>query len=357
MTKAQPTAITLHPDNQALTTEHRARVGAAADQAARAGVFADYADRRAANTLRRQLADLGTFAAYLQAVQFYAEASGQAEALQTNSAAWSGITYGLVSGFVRWLLQAGYAVGTVNLKLSTVKQYARLAFQAGTLDATQHALIRTVSGYPHQEQTRVDEKRAAEQRPTRIGAKKAEAVLLTAAQVKALQQQPDTPQGRRDALLLCLLLDHGLRVGEVAALEVTAIHLDTGEMVFDRPKVGKVQTHKLSKSTLQAAQAWFTHSDAPALGKLLRASNRGGALGKPGMSERAITRRVNYLGEQIGVVGLSAHDLRHSWATRAARNKTDAFALQEAGGWNSLAMPRRYVEAARIANEGVNLGE
>jgi hypothetical protein len=57
------------------------------------------------------------------------------------------------------------------------------------------------------------------------------------------------------------------------------------------------------------------------------------------------------------VQGLSAHDLRHSWATRAARNKTDAFDMREAGGGNSLAMPSRYVETAKIANEGVNLGE
>jgi hypothetical protein len=28
-------------------------------------------------------------------------------------------------------------------------------------------------------------------------------------------------------------------------------------------------------------------------------------------------------------------------------------ALQEAGGWSSLAMPRRYVEESEIANEGM----
>ncbi|MEO8393031.1 MAG: tyrosine-type recombinase/integrase [Chloroflexota bacterium] len=66
-----------------------------------------------------------------------------------------------------------------------------------------------------------------------------------------------------------------------------------------------------------------------------------------------ITARVR----DLGVQRLSAHDLRHSWATRAARNKTAAFDLRDAGGWNSLAMPSRYVEAAKIANEGVNLGD
>jgi len=29
--------------------------------------------------------------------------------------------------------------------------------------------------------------------------------------------------------------------------------------------------------------------------------------------------------------------------------------LKDAGGWNSPAMPLRYIEAAKIANEGVRL--
>jgi len=33
-----------------------------------------------------------------------------------------------------------------------------------------------------------------------------------------LKQQPDTPQGRRDPLLMCILLEHGLRYGEIAIL-------------------------------------------------------------------------------------------------------------------------------------------
>ena len=73
------------------------------------------------------------------------------------------------------------------------------------------------------------------------------------------------------------------------------------------------------------------------------------------MSERAITERVRVLGEAVGVTGLSAHDCRHYWATRAASQGTDPFALRDAGGWSSLAMPSRYVEAAAIANERVKL--
>jgi len=332
-------------------------VGAAADHASRSGVFSDYQMRRAQNTLRRQRDDLATFVEYLVEVQFYTEATGHAQQLFHDAEAWANITKGLMAAFVAWLLQNGYAVGTVNIKLSTVKQYAKLAFQAGTLSAEQHALIRTVTGYPYQEQKQVNEKRSAAGTATRKGVKKAEAVSLDKAQVKALKTQPDTPQGRRDALLLCLLLDHGLRLGELALLEVTAFDLAAGLMIFERPKVNKVQTHELTPDMLRAARAWFASGDAPAAGKLLRGSRRGGRLTETGMSERAITKRVADLGAAMGVYGLSAHDLRHSWATRAARNKTDAFDLRDAGGWNSLAMPSRYVEAAKIANEGVNLGE
>ena len=47
-----------------------------------------------------------------------------------------------------------------------------------------------------------------------------------------------------------------------------------------------------------------------------------------------------------------ARDSGHHWATQAARSGTPIDRLQDAGGWASVAMPLRYVEAARIANEG-----
>jgi integrase len=48
------------------------------------------------------------------------------------------------------------------------------------------------------------------------------------------------------------------------------------------------------------------------------------------------------------LAGLSAHDCRHYWG-----RKVDVLRLQEAGGWSSLAMSRRYVENSEIAKEGM----
>ena len=164
------------------------------------------------------------------------------------------MTWGLVSKFRDWLLTRGYAIGSVNLHLTTLRTYAGLAMQAGVIPAGECAAIRAVRGYGRTEGKHVDSART----PTRKGAKKAQPVSLTPEQAARLKAQPDTPQGRRDALLLCLLLDHGLRVGEVAGLAVRDFDLAAGELRFYRPKVDKIQTHRLTADTLAAARAYLS---------------------------------------------------------------------------------------------------
>jgi len=170
------------------------------------------------------------------------------------------------------------------------------------------------------------------------------------------REQPDTAQGWRDAILMCLLLDHGLRCSEMAALLFEHINLYEETLTFYREKVDLVQTHQLSKDTRAALRHYLEHAALTAGEHLLRGSRRGGRLlGR--MSERAVTARVNVLGERLGVEQLSAHDGRHTWATLAIKAGTDLKALQDAGGWKSPYMPLRYAEAAKIANDGVKLPE
>jgi len=310
-TMSMPKAIarTANPDAMLIA-------GQVANRHAAAGVFDDYQSRKSANTRRRHWADLALFAAYLAGAGLALDP----DALLTDPAAWVGVTWGIVEGYKRWMVAQGYAVASINSRLSTIKTYAQLAFKAGAIGEAEAALIRTVEGYSHKDGRHLDAGRDV----TRRGVKKASAVAITAEQARALKTQPDTPQGRRDALLMGLLLDHGLRCGEVAAL------------------------------------AWFLSGDAPAAGPLLRASQGRGAgrdhwkdLGAAGMTERAITKRVRALGRAIGLEGLSAHDCRHYWATRASRAGVDTLRLMQAGGWTSPAMPARYVEASKIANEGL----
>jgi integrase len=334
------------------------QAGQAADQAAARHRFADYRSRRAAHTVRRQDADLALFAEFL-----YTSRVSYVGELNRDPEAWRGVTWGLVEAFVKWMLKEGYAVASVNVRLSTVKTYARLAFQAGAVSAEAYALIRAVQGYSQREKRRLDQQRPHQ----RVGLKKAAPVSISPEQARLLKTaHEETPQGRRDALMMCLLLDHGLRVGELAGLPASSLDADAGLLRFFRPKVNKTQTHRLSRDALAAAHAYLPFlagqpevNTAPvpvqAPAPLLRASLKNGQLGKAGMTERAITQRVNLLGRRIGLTGLSAHDCRHYWATAAARSGTDPFSLQQAGGWSSLAMPRRYVEDDAIANKGLRL--
>ena len=304
--------------------------------------FANYRSRKAKNTIARQENDLALFAIFLQV------AGVQPGQLNTDPDAWRGITSGLVEAFAKWMLAEGYSMGSINLRLSTVKTYIRLAFEAGMIEATEHALIRTVPGYSRKEGQRIDETRET----TRRGTKKAEAVTITPEEAQKLKAQPDTPQGRRNAMLMGLLLNLGLRVGEVVGLKVGDVDLKKGTLTFYRAKVDKIQTHELKNGLWAAMQNYFKHDapkdkDAP----LLRVSVKGGELSKNGMTRFGIAKRVLELGEVIGIDGLSPHDCRHYWATNAARNGTAIDRLQDAGGWASPAMPLRYIEAAAIANE------
>jgi integrase len=298
-----------------------ALAGQIANEIAGAGVFADYQERRAKNTRTRQTNDLALFADYLRSTGLDVGDFGG------DPGAWRGVTWGLVQGFIPWLLRAGYAVSSVNVSLSTVKTFCALAAQVGTLERNELVLIQAVHGYKRKEAKHVDELREASGAPTRraerrSGAragKKAQPVSMTTEQAHALKAQPDTPQGRRDALIMCLLLDHGLRVGEVAALQIGNFDLKAGELRFYRPKVDKIQTHKLTVDTLAAARSYLAQ-DAPTLGSVWRGSRKGkfGLTGQ-GLTARAITQRVTDLGAAAGIAGLSAHDCRHYWATQARR--------------------------------------
>ena len=325
------------------------QAGQAANEAASRGTFEDHAARKASNTIRRKIADLALFETFLN------HAGIPAAGLFDDPLTWSGVTWGLVEAFKAWQLKQGYAIGSINGRLSTVRTYAKLAAKAGAITAEESILISSVEGYANKEARHVDEKRRADGLITRIGAKKAEAVTIPADIAEALKQQPNTPQGRRDALLMCLLLDHGLRVGEVAILTRKNFDLKAGTFTFERPKVSIEQTHELTKDARRAAVAYI-NQDAPAEGVLWRRSCKGtsklaGQLSAKS-AERALTKRVELLGRKAGVEGLSAHDCRHFWATYEARNGTAVNRLMDAGGWSSPAMPLRYIESAHIANEG-----
>jgi integrase len=340
--------VTTSPQGLTQLNDIMHQAGQVANKQAARFVFEDHTARKADNTIRRKKADLALFEKFLQS------AGVPAFGLYDDPQAWRGVTWGLVEAFKVWQVQQGYAIASINGRLSTVRTYAKIAAKAGTISPEESILIAGVEGYANKEAKRVDEKRQAEGMQTRLGAKKAEAVTIHPDLAEALKQQPNTPQGRRDALIMCLLLDHGLRDSEIAILTRQSFDIKAGTFTFYRPKVNMTQTHMMTPDTRKAAATYLKY-DAPSHGILWRKSNKGTGKLSGQLSEtsatRTINKRVELLGRKVGIDGLSPHDCRHYWATYEARNNTAVNRLMDAGGWSSPAMPLRYIESSHIANE------
>jgi integrase len=276
--------------------------------------------------------------------------------LYNHLEAWTGVTWGLVKTFQEWQVQHGYAVGSINVRISTVKTYAALATKAGFIPVDENVLIQDVKGFSQKEKPRIDENRVQDGIPTRIGAKKADWVELEPEVIRRLKNDhPDTPQGRRDRVLMCMFFDQGLRCGELALIEAKDINLRRKTFRFYRPKTSQTETHEMTRDTFDAISAYRDQNDLKA-GKLLRRSNKWGALTESGMTPRAITKRVNDLGLRIaGLDNLSAHDARHNWISEAEASGSSLNSMMQAGGWTSPAMVMRYVKRNKIANAGLKL--
>lgn len=329
-------------------------IGEAANRVAKQRLLKEYQDKKSEETLRRQKADIALFE------KFLASAGQKVEGMAYDLAAWGIVSWGLVEAFNRWQLNEEYKTTSINVRLSTIKVYCRMAAKAEYLTTQEYALIKAVEGISGKEASHVDEKRIKAGIATRRSTKKARATPLKPEHVELLKQQPDTFEGRRDRLIICLLFDHALRCGEVALLNVQDIDLDpalqTGMLYITSEKTegitGDKHKAKLTPDTYEAARNYL----------ILLPITPGplfvGKISRERINERSIYHRVRLLGRRIGLkLDLSPHDGRHFFADDALNpeNENSLAAIQQAGRWKSPAMVMRYATEKKVINEGLNL--
>ena len=328
------------------------RIGLLANRAAERATFKLYQERRPENTQRAQRAAIKVFTKFMQSIGL-----GVAD-LYSEPFAWSGITWGIVQAFQRWQIREGYAMKTVNDRISIIKVYMALANQAGIIPDGEIIRLQSMRGYSRKESVDMDTKREKESIPTRIGNKKRTPTLITDEQARQLcMVRNETPQALRDALMMCLALDHGLRVSELAALKVENLDLKTRQMTFYRQKTGTFSKHNL-RGRAWACLVNYLKVQTAKSGPLLLASCKTGALviGK-GLVERSINERLKQLGLSIGIQDLSPHDCRHYGATKAGNDPhVSLAALMSWGGWTSPQNAARYINKGDADNDGVKLG-
>ncbi len=334
-----------------------ALAGLAADHASRTDTFASYHAEQTENTRVAQRDALKCFSTYLTEAGIEREA----EDLYQDADAWAGMSVGLLKGFRTWLLEQGYAIGTLNHRLAIIRQYCRLANTAGTIPDEVLDLVLAVKGYGSKTGRNLDVDRTRRSIPTRKSTKKAtptpvsktQALRLkteTTRSVRSRRRQHDLLLEARDALLMGLFIEHAFRVSEVVGLDVEDFDLEQGLVTIYREKTDETQTHRLKKHTLLSAAQYLAERGVSS-GPLF--------LGYQG---RRITRyglydRVRLLGQQVGLPTLSPHDLRHYWTYDALGNATPVDRVQSGGNWKSPTMVLKYARRTGIANEGVIITE
>ena len=165
---------------------------------------------------------------------------------------------------------------------------------------------------------------------------------LTPPELRALLEGANsTHDPIRDRALLVLLLDTGLRLGELVRLSVGDIDLIEGRCRV-MGKGSKERVVPIGGRTRRALRAWVVTRRRHGNSDPLFVSRRGGRL-----TPRAVQQLVRRLAVAAGVsTRCSPHVLRHSFARAFLANGGDVFSLQRILGHSpsSLQVTRRYVQ-------------
>jgi len=155
------------------------------------------------------------------------------------------------------------------------------------------------------------------------------------------------PPERRNYVMVALMMDSGLRVGEVVRLKISDIDLESGRVNVmgkgAKPRiayVGQVMRRVL-KDYLEHGRPGLRRDECKSVDNLFPPSRSNGKT----MDTCHISTIVKQKMEEVGIYrsgSLAAHRLRHTFATNYLRNGGDVFSLQKLLGHSDLEMTRRY---------------
>ncbi|MBI4331656.1 MAG: tyrosine recombinase XerC [Chloroflexi bacterium] len=260
-------------------------------------------------TIRNYITDIGDFLSFLQVQKI-----GSLEEVDNN----------LMRRYLAWLMDLNTAKGSIARKLSALRSFYRYLMRENL--AARNPVATT--GTP-----KLDRRLPS---------------FLTEDEIKEVLQSPDgsTPQGVRDRALLELLYASGLRVSEIAGLNLENVNLETREIRV----TGKGAKERITLMGQPAAQALaaYLQKARPALLGVKRTEalflNKDGA--------RMAVRRFQYvLDKYAAMAGLTRkihpHLFRHSFATHLLDGGADLRVVQELLGHSRLSTTQVYTHVTR----------
>jgi integrase/recombinase XerC len=274
-----------------------------------------------AHTVRAYESDLTQFIGYAAA----------AADLQKRDLTPSQLDRAALRGFLGELHRQGLSRATAARKLAAIRTFLQYLRREEIIDADPGSLVSTPK------------------RDVRMPAH------LSEDEMSALLAAPSdaSPLGRRDRAILELFYASGLRLAELAGLDIDDVNM-SAKMVRVLGKGGKQRLVPFNTATARAIRDYWPDREllvrlkAPARRARdpLFVNYRGTRL-----TVRSIDRLVRrYVAASSTRMGISPHALRHSFATHLLQRGADLRAIQELLGHARLSTTQRYthVNAAQL---------
>ncbi len=278
-----------------------------------------------------------------------------------------GVTY-----YARWLQKQGLSATLENFTLDRVRAYILHLKERGTFedhpvmapsdahlsDYTIGSYVRALRGFAswlYAEQYTTTH--VLERLKVPKAAKKVQDILCAEEIADIITSlNPRTEVGARDQAIFLLLLDTGMRAGELCNLRLGDLHLDQGyAVVFGKGK--KERPVKIGSRAAKALRFYILHWRKPAMPHIdhvfltCRSVTREGDItaAEPGqpIAVNALGHILKRIGKAAGVPRLHAHLLRHTFACMYLMRYRDPFALKSLLGHTTLTMTNHYCEAVK----------
>lgn len=254
---------------------------------------------------------------------------------------------GHLDGFRSWRAASGDSPNTLGLRAAAVVSFLSVAYRDGIITDKQ-ALSMGIRPY------RGRVKRDAKPTGRRLSREEAQALRAAC--------DLGTNKGKRDLAILDLGLYAGLRVDEIASLDMADLRQDGGRWwVQFSGKGEKTRKVKVHDTLWASLTAWLQASGrdlGQGAGPVFAAINKGDVIGTPGIGTAAINRLVAEYGARAGLAPLqgqnrlSPHDLRRTAARNAYDGGCPLPLIQRMLGHSDVSTTMRYIGADDDTNGG-----